>query len=217
MKAVKLITTILKISAASAAISCNSPIKQSSAAPAKLDEFRQTLDSLDLGCSFEAITAQIDDDTSSSKPDDKMAKTLSVCERAREQYAILLSKYDANHDGNLSSSEMAGVALAFKQAQKTEVDKNSDGVISDDEIKLWRAQNLSTRSDKLEDNFSSACSTLTKDQESCRELYIEKCRTNTASTLATVVDDKGGLNKDDSKKDDGDRDEKKRSSSRSED
>ena len=187
MKAVNLIATVLTISAT---LACSSVKKEEQAAPAKQDELSLTVSSLDLGCSFEAITAQIADDTPSSELDDKLVRTLGACDKAREYYAILLSKYDSNRDGDLSSTELASVAWAYKQAQELEVDQNSDGVMSDDEIKLWRTKNLPTLVGKVDTGFTSACNKLQKDQSSCRALYTESCLRRTG---AGQLDDKGGL------------------------
>ncbi|MCX6107550.1 MAG: hypothetical protein NTY08_17135, partial [Proteobacteria bacterium] len=93
------------------------------------------------------------------------------CNNAREYYAMLLEKFDANKDGKLTDDELAKSQGEFEMERLHTLDKNGDGKLSDDEVATWRSKDLPTRQKKLEVEFSHACGRLQKDDDTCKALY----------------------------------------------
>ncbi|MCX6107888.1 MAG: EF-hand domain-containing protein [Proteobacteria bacterium] len=151
-------------------ISCTAINKGVVGAQGKLNELNEKFDSFDLGCSFDDISGEPGDDSKKSDVLPATSKVKSTCDKAQEYYAMLLKKFDENHDGKLSEDELLKAKNAYVEAQKLALDKNLDGSISDEEIAAWRNKEIPARKEVLVTEFAQACAKLEKDEDSCKAL-----------------------------------------------
>lgn len=141
-------------------VSCSSMDSGSRSGPDKFAGLSEKFQAFDLSCDYSTISAAPAQD-----------KTQPQCNNAREYYAMLLEKFDANKDGKLTDDELAKSQGEFEMERLHTLDKNGDGKLSDDEVATWRSKDLPTRQKKLEVEFSNACGRLQKDDDTCKALY----------------------------------------------
>ena len=151
-------------------ISCTAINKGVAGAQGKLSELSEKFDSFDLGCSFDDISGEPVSDSKTSAVQPTTSKVKSTCDKAQEYYAMLLKKFDENHDGKLSEGELLKAKNSYVEAQKLALDKNLDGIISVEEIAAWRNKEIPARKEGLVTEFAQACAKLEKDEDSCKSL-----------------------------------------------
>ena len=141
-------------------VNCSSMDSGSHSGQDKFAALNEKFQAFDLGCDYSTISAAPVSD-----------KTQAQCNNAREYYAILLQKFDANKDGKLTDDELVQSRREFETERLRKLDKNGDGKLSDDEVTRWRSKTSLTRQKKLDSEFSKACVQLQRDDDTCKALY----------------------------------------------
>ncbi len=141
-------------------VSCSSMDSGSHSGPGKFAGLSEKFQAFDLGCDYSAISAAPVSDA-----------TQAQCNNAREYYAILLQKFDANKDGKLTDDELVESQREFETERLRKLDKNGDGKLTEDEVASWRSNTSLTRQKKLDSEFSKACVQLQRDDDTCKALY----------------------------------------------
>ena len=145
-------------------VSCSSLDNGSRTGQDKFAGLNEKFQAFDLSCDYSTISA-------APAQDKTQPQVQPQCNNAREYYAMLLEKFDANKDGKLTDDELAKSQGEFEMERLHTLDKNGDGKLSDDEVATWRSKDLPTRQKKLEVEFSHACGRLQKDDDTCKALY----------------------------------------------